>query len=158
MAGALDLNSFIYRTAYGPLSIGARGERICRVALGSAPLAGDERPSAATNACANQLMEYFAGKRTVFDVLLLMDGTSFQMQVWECVRQIPSAQTRTATEVAELIGHPGAARAVGAALRQNPLAVLVPAHRVIAANGRVDAADRAAQLRRAFRELEQRFA
>lgn len=151
-------NYFVYRTAFGPVTIGARAERICRITLGTSPLEGDERPSAATNACANQLMEYFAGKRTVFDVPVLLRGSDFQAQVWECAQRIPYGQVRTATEVAEIIGHGGAARAVGSAVRKNPIAVVVPAHRIVAASGRVEPDDAAAQLRRAFRELEQRFA
>lgn len=157
MASASDPNYFVYRTEYGPVSIGAVGERVRRVALGSVRLEGCERPSAVTNACANQLMQYFAGKRTLFDVPVLLEGSEFQMQVWDYVRQIPYGQTRTATEVAELIGHAGANRAVGSAVRKNPLVVLVPAHRVVAANGRIEPADRGAQLRHAFRELERRF-
>lgn len=151
-------NYFVYRTAFGPVTIGAHAERICRIALGASALEGDERPSAATNACANQLMEYFAGKRTVFDVPVLLRGTDFQVQVWECAQRIPYGQVRTAAEAAEIVGHTGAARAVGSAVRKNPIAVVVPAHRIVAASGRVEPDDTAAQLRRAFRELEQRFA
>lgn len=158
MPRILSSNFFVYRTAFGPVTIGACGERICRVALGTGPLEGDERPSAVTNACANQLMEYFAGKRTAFDVPVLLNGTDFQAQVWECAQRIPYGQVRTATEVAEIIGHAGAARAVGNAVRKNPIAVVVPAHRVVPASGRVEPDDAAAQLRRAFRDLEQRFA
>lgn len=153
---ATERNHHVYRTPYGLMTISASGPEICGVMLG-AQGAGAARPSEATNACATQLLEYFAGKRAVFTVPLLMEGTDFQRKVWEAICGIPYGQTRTATEIAELIGKPHANRAVGQAVRANPLAVLVPAHRVIAASGRVEPADQGAQLRAAFRKLEQGF-
>lgn len=157
MALAPNDSFFTYRTEYGPISICAKDDKIIRVALGRLRSTGEERPSATTNECATQLMEYFAGKRTIFDIPLLLQGTDFQKRAWERMLEIPYAQTCTATEIAELLGSPGASSAVGAAVRHNPLVVLVPAHRVVAASGRVEPNDRSARLRKAFRELERRF-
>lgn len=85
--------------------------------------------------CREQLVEYFAGERTEFDVPLALAGTEFQVEVWEALRRIPYGQTRSYGQVAKAIGRPGAARAVGGACRSNPVGVVVPCHRVIGGGG-----------------------
>jgi len=82
-----------------------------------------------------QLAEYFDGRRQEFDVPLAPQGQPFQLQAWKALRDIPYGETITYGEQARRIGHPDAARAVGAANGQNPIAVIVPCHRVIGANG-----------------------
>jgi methylated-DNA-[protein]-cysteine S-methyltransferase len=82
-----------------------------------------------------QLAEYFAGRRTEFDLPLDPSGTPFQQKVWSALRRIPFGETRTYAEVATQIGHPGAARAVGAASGRNPLSIVAPCHRVIGTRG-----------------------
>jgi methylated-DNA-[protein]-cysteine S-methyltransferase len=84
---------------------------------------------------AAQLGEYFAGVRTRFDLAVHMVGTPFQRRVWEALRSIPYAETMTYGALARAIGRPGAGRAVGAANARNPLAIVVPCHRVIGADG-----------------------
>jgi len=85
----------------------------------------------------SQLEAYFAGERTVFDLPLRAPGTGFQTQVWRGLRSIPFATTVTYGELARTVGHPRAHRAVGSANGRNPLAVIVPCHRVVAAGGRL---------------------
>ncbi len=82
-----------------------------------------------------ELQEYLAGKRTRFDVPLIPEGTSFQQRVWAELRRIPYGKTVSYREIAARIGKPNAARAVGTANGRNPLTVVVPCHRVIAADG-----------------------
>ena len=82
-----------------------------------------------------QLDEYFAGDRKSFDVELDATGTRFQRQVWESLRAIPYGETRSYGEIAHRIGKPKAVRAVGRANGANPIAVIVPCHRVIGADG-----------------------
>ncbi|NHC46593.1 methylated-DNA--[protein]-cysteine S-methyltransferase [Motilibacter aurantiacus] len=82
-----------------------------------------------------QLDEYFAGERRTFDVPLSPGGTPFQNQVWDALRAIPYGETASYVEVARAIGRPTASRAVGAANGRNPIAVIVPCHRVIGSNG-----------------------
>ncbi len=82
-----------------------------------------------------QLGEYFAGQRREFDLPLAPRGGDFQLRAWEALREIPYGETVTYGEQARRIGHPDAARAIGAANGQNPIAVIVPCHRVIGANG-----------------------
>src|ERR1700679_2791562 len=78
-----------------------------------------------------QLKEYFAGKRTVFDVPLKFEGTVFQEKAWRALLEIPHGETRSYAQQAEVIGSPRAVRAVGTANGQNPISIIVPCHRVI---------------------------
>ncbi|WP_343206281.1 methylated-DNA--[protein]-cysteine S-methyltransferase [Arthrobacter zhaoguopingii] len=84
---------------------------------------------------ARQLEEYFAGARRSFQLLLLPAGTGFQHRVWAAVARIPYGQTRTYRSIAAALGNPAMGRAVGAAVRANPLSILIPGHRVVAGNG-----------------------
>jgi methylated-DNA-[protein]-cysteine S-methyltransferase len=82
-----------------------------------------------------QLEEYFAGQRTEFDLPLRAAGTPFQHEVWAALQTIPYGEVRSYSEIAAQIGRPGASRAVGLANGRNPIAVIVPCHRVIGASG-----------------------
>ena len=84
---------------------------------------------------ADQLDAYFAGELTEFDVELDLAGTEFQRRVWEALRTIPYGETRSYGELADQVGKPGAARAVGLANGRNPVGIIVPCHRVIGADG-----------------------
>jgi len=84
---------------------------------------------------AAQLADYFAGRRMDFDLPLNPHGTPFQMRVWAALRDIPYGRTTTYGDLATGLGQPTASRAVGLANGRNPLAVIVPCHRVIGANG-----------------------
>ncbi|MDT5219784.1 MAG: methylated-DNA-[protein]-cysteine S-methyltransferase [Mycobacterium sp.] len=84
-----------------------------------------------------QLGDYFAGERLDFDVELDLGGTQFQQRVWKALLTIPYGETRSYGEIAGQIGAPGAARAVGLANGHNPIAIIVPCHRVIGASGKL---------------------
>ncbi len=86
-------------------------------------------------AAAQQLGEYFSGKRRRFELPLALHGTDFQRRVWNALTQIPFGETRSYSQLARHIGNPAACRAVGLANGRNPIAVIVPCHRVIGANG-----------------------
>lgn len=88
-------------------------------------------------AAVDQLNAYFAGDLHDFDVELDMGGTGFQQRVWKALLTIPFGETRSYGEIAEQIGAPGAARAVGLANGHNPIAIIVPCHRVIGASGKL---------------------
>jgi AraC family transcriptional regulator of adaptative response/methylated-DNA-[protein]-cysteine methyltransferase len=83
----------------------------------------------------SQLGEYFAGGRRAFDLPLAYPGSPFQQRVWDALLRIPYGETRTYAELARELGAPGAARAVGRANGANRIAIVVPCHRVIAADG-----------------------
>jgi len=83
----------------------------------------------------SQLREYFAGKRTVFDIPLAPEGTEFQKLCWQQLARIPYGQTISYGEQARRLGRPNSARAVGAANGKNPIGIIIPCHRVIGASG-----------------------
>jgi O-6-methylguanine DNA methyltransferase len=82
-----------------------------------------------------QLTEYLEGKRRVFELPLRLEGSDFQKEVWEAVARIPYGQTASYGQIAQLIGKPGASRAVGAANGANPIPIVIPCHRVIGKDG-----------------------
>ncbi|MCL6232514.1 MULTISPECIES: methylated-DNA--[protein]-cysteine S-methyltransferase [Acinetobacter] len=86
---------------------------------------------------AQQLNEYFAGKRQQFDLPLDFEGTAFQQQVWQALLTIPFGETRSYKQIAEQIGNVKAVRAVGAANSKNPISIIAPCHRVVGANGKL---------------------
>ena len=92
----------------------------------------NEKPFAVVR---QQLEEYFAGERTVFDLPLHLSGTDFQVQVLQELQRIPYGETTSYGEIAKRIGRPKAMRAVGAANGRNPIPIIVPCHRVIGSSG-----------------------
>lgn len=84
-----------------------------------------------------QLMDYFAGRRTQFDLPLAAIGTAFQQQVWQALQTIPPGTTWSYQQLADAIGNPKAVRAVGLANGKNPISIIVPCHRVIGKNGKL---------------------
>ncbi|MDT5020721.1 MAG: methylated-DNA-[protein]-cysteine S-methyltransferase [Mycobacterium sp.] len=83
----------------------------------------------------DQLEAYFAGELTDFELEFDLQGTEFQRRVWQALRTIPFGETRSYGAIAAQVGAPGAARAVGLANGHNPIAIIVPCHRVIGASG-----------------------
>lgn len=84
---------------------------------------------------AQQLSEYFSGKRKSFSLPLDFRGTDFQKKVWEALLTIPFGETRSYAQIAQQVGSPKAVRAVGAANGKNPISIIAPCHRVIGSNG-----------------------
>lgn len=146
---------YTYFTPAGPVTIAANGRALTRVALGKVALSGTCAPSDLTNKAATQIQEYLAGKRTVFHLPFSDVGTPFQQQVWKALADVPYAQTVTAADIAARIGHAGAHRAVGSAVRANPFAIVVPAHRLVRANGQPWGDGKPARLRAALLKFEQ---
>ena len=101
-----------------------------------------------------ELHEYFAAKRRIFDIPLDMQGTDFQLEVWRKLVDIPYGETRSYAQIAASIGRPSAVRAVGAANGSNPVAIIVPCHRVIGAGGRLTGYGGGLPLKKRLLELE----
>ncbi|NMB69098.1 MAG: methylated-DNA--[protein]-cysteine S-methyltransferase [Chloroflexi bacterium] len=138
-------------TPLGPMLAGATGQGVCllefadsgraevqlrRLAsrLGAASAPGESPFFAALRI---QLDEYFTGLRRHFSLPLVLAGTPFQLRVWIAVQAIPYGETRTYRALAAQIGSSDAARAVGSANGANPLAILVPCHRLTGADGKL---------------------
>lgn len=83
----------------------------------------------------HQLAEYFRGQRTSFELMLAPQGSPFQNKVWQLLLQIPYGETRSYGQLAEQLGQPGAARAVGLANGRNPIGIVIPCHRVVGSQG-----------------------
>jgi methylated-DNA-[protein]-cysteine S-methyltransferase len=94
-----------------------------------------ERDDDGLAAVVDQLEAYFAGSRETFDVPLDLQGTDFQRRVWAGLLEIPYGETMSYGELARRVARPGASRAVGLANGRNPVAIIVPCHRVIGADG-----------------------
>ncbi|MBX3363611.1 MAG: methylated-DNA--[protein]-cysteine S-methyltransferase [Phycisphaeraceae bacterium] len=101
-----------------------------------------------------ELHEYFTGGRGTFSVAIALRGTPFQLRVWHELRQIPRGVTISYAELAERIGSPAAVRAVGQANRVNPVAIVIPCHRVIAADGSLHGYAGGHAVKRRLLELE----
>jgi methylated-DNA-[protein]-cysteine S-methyltransferase len=93
------------------------------------------RVGAGFEEAAEQLEEYFAGRRREFSLDTRLAGTDFQRRVWAAVRAIPYGQTRTYAQLADAVGRPDRLRAVAATVGHNPLTVVVPCHRVVGSDG-----------------------
>ena len=127
--GALVRLTFL--DAADPDAAEAAERRRLAAAAGVEPQPSPERCRAA----AEQLAEYFAGRRRAFDLPLAPRGTAFQRAVWEELVRVPYGRTVSYGELAARLGRPGASRAVGGANNKNPLPIVVPCHRVIGADG-----------------------
>lgn len=101
-----------------------------------------------------QILEYLNGRRQEFDLPLAFAGTEFQRKVWQALREIPYGKTVSYGALAEHIGCPGGARAVGMANHANPLPILVPCHRVVGARGQLTGYAGGLELKRALLALE----
>jgi methylated-DNA-[protein]-cysteine S-methyltransferase len=123
-------------TPAGPVSFATDGERVTRVLLGDRRGDGG-RPTPLDREARRQLMDFFAGRRVEFDLPVAADLPRFTANVLEVVRRIPFGSTLSYGEVAKAVGSPRAARAVGQAVGSNPLPLLIPCHRVLAAGGRI---------------------
>jgi methylated-DNA-[protein]-cysteine S-methyltransferase len=120
-----------------------------------APEPAGVRDDAAFAAVRAALDAYFAGDPAALDAVpLAPTGTPFQRLVWDALRTIPHGQTRTYGQIADQIGRPSASRAVGAANGRNPIAILVPCHRVVGADGTLTGYAGGLERKRALLALE----
>lgn len=115
---------------------------------------GEETETPLLKKAAKELMEYFNGERKVFDIPFASHGTEFRLKVWEKLNLIPYGETRSYGEIAKMIGNPKASRAVGMANNRNPLAIIVPCHRVIGHDGNLTGYAGGLKLKQQLLDLE----
>lgn len=155
-----DANGAITGVEFGAREAAANGasaaatDRAGETAAGDAPAAPNHDATAALEAAAAQLREYLAGERTDFDLPLRPHGNEFEQAVWAELLRIPYGETTSYGEIARRIGHPGSARAVGRANGRNPIAIVVPCHRVIGSDGSLTGYGGGLDLKRALLTLE----
>jgi methylated-DNA-[protein]-cysteine S-methyltransferase len=106
---------------------------------------------------AKQLDEYFNNKRQIFDLPLILHGTDFQLKVWKALQTIPYGETRSYGEIAAMIGNPKACRAVGMANNRNPIAIIIPCHRVIGHDGSLTGYAGGLKLKQKLLDLEKKL-
>ena len=128
----------------------------CQVRLGIADCL--ERENRVIEKAKLELGEYFAGRRRSFSVPISLQGTAFQQRVWECLRSIPFGATISYREQARDLGQAAAVRATGSANGRNPIAIIVPCHRVVRSDGTLGGYAGGLGTKAGLLELEARFA
>jgi methylated-DNA-[protein]-cysteine S-methyltransferase len=124
----------------GRLTLVGEGDDLVALYFDHDPFAAKARAAGARDdrrlrRAVTELEEYFAGARTQFDLPLAPQGTAFQKAVWRALVGIPFGATASYGEIARSIGQPAASRAIGGANHRNPIAIIIPCHRVIGADG-----------------------
>lgn len=148
-------------TPIGPLTITATKKAVTAIRFGtqvpegSTPCTGAEATPLLRKA-AEEIGDYFAGSRRKFTLPLAPEGTPFQQKVWEALRTIPYGETRTYKQIAIQIGHNQSFRAVGMASNRNPIAIVVPCHRVIGYDGKLTGYAGGLDIKGRLLELEKR--
>jgi len=128
---------YTYQSSLGQLLITVSENRITSLSFGEKMPNETRGESILVTKVQKQLDDYFAGKLKAFDLPLNYQGTMFQMKVWKYLQSIPYGQTVSYQAVAEAIGHPKSARAVGTACKRNLIPIIIPCHRVISATGAI---------------------
>lgn len=130
------INYFCYDTEIGRIKISEKDEKIIGLVFSDYKKENEiEKETDAIRKTYLQLKEYLSGKRKNFDIEIEMIGTEFQKKVWKELLNIPYGETRSYKDIAIAIGNGKACRAVGNANNKNPIAIIVPCHRVIGSNG-----------------------
>lgn len=101
-----------------------------------------------------QLEEYFSKERTIFNLPIKLKGTDFQVSVWKKISEIPYGKTTTYGEIAESLGNRKLARAVGTACGKNPIAIIIPCHRVLGSNGKLGGYSYGIEIKKKLLDLE----
>ena len=139
-------------TPIGPLWLDRDGSGLSSVSFDGPSAAGSG--DALLEEAEAQLLAYFAGELTRFDLPLSPHGTEFQRRVWDAVAEVPYGTTTTYSAIASALGRPSACRAVGAANGRNPLAIVVPCHRVVGASGALTGYGGGLERKRGLLDLE----
>ncbi|MBE0010173.1 MULTISPECIES: methylated-DNA--[protein]-cysteine S-methyltransferase [unclassified Arthrobacter] len=140
-----------------PSAVGVAFAKLSKVAeaAGETPTAASLEADAGTfDRAQAQFHEYFAGKRRAFSLPVQPNGTDFQHRVWAAVLAVPYGETRSYKELAAQLGNPLMGRAIGAAIRVNPLAIIIPGHRVVSSSGGVTGYSAGPAVKRLLLDLE----
>ncbi|MCI2081765.1 MAG: methylated-DNA--[protein]-cysteine S-methyltransferase [Bacteroidales bacterium] len=149
-------NFAVYRSILGPLLMEYEEGKITLLRKSGSDTVGAGNPTSLTDDVFIQLEEYFAGQRRIFSVPLELHGTDFQMEVWKALLDIPYGHTKTYGEIACAVGNSKACRAVGMACNRNPIAIIVPCHRVIGFDGELTGYAGGIMMKRMLLDIERR--
>lgn len=146
---------YSFDTPYGCMAMAQEWDHIVRLFLPSDPMPRImSYPTPLLKEGERQLLEYFQGELQQFDLPLNPQGTPFQQRVWAALREIPCGQTRSYKELAGAAGCPQGFQAVGQANGENPIPILIPCHRVIAADGSLGGYRGGPELKRSLLSIE----
>jgi methylated-DNA-[protein]-cysteine S-methyltransferase len=150
----------VVETPLGPLTLEATPRGLCAVRFpgGGPARAEDARDPVALAEAAARFEAYFAGQPQDFDLTLDLRCSPFERAVWTRLLEIPYGETISYSELARAVGRPDIVRGVAAAVGRNPLAIVVPCHRVVAADGRLTGYRGGLQRKQALLDLERRVA
>jgi methylated-DNA-[protein]-cysteine S-methyltransferase len=148
-----------FESPVGPLLLAGDSNVLRLVSFETSKHSAPPRPDWKQNVAAfaeviRQLRAYFGGELKEFDLPLAMEGTEFQIRVWNALRTIPYGETISYAQLARHIGNPKAVRAVGLANGSNPIPIIVPCHRVIGSDGSLTGFGGGLSTKRKFLELE----
>ncbi len=152
----VEPSRFGVRTVLADLTVGVHADAVVRIELGRC--ASRQPRTALERLAARELQEFMCGARRAFSFPIRTAGTEFEEQVWNAVRRIPFGATATYGAIARRLGQPGAARAVGSANGRNPIPIVIPCHRVVAASGGLGGYGGGLELKRRLLALEARTA
>lgn len=148
----------VVESPVGPLTLESNGEQVTHLHLPNTGAAANGSSAGKVapplREAARQLDQYFAGKRTEFSLPVAPAGTAFQRSVWLSLADIPYGEVVSYAEVAGWVGRPTAYRAVGQANGANPLAIILPCHRVVASGGGIGGYGGGLDLKRQLLALE----
>ena len=141
----------------GPLTVMEEGGHIIRIKFNTDVGDAIKKETPVIMEAFRQLSDYFDGELKTFDLPLKPEGTPFQLKVWEALRTIPYGETRSYGDIARQIGNPKACRAVGMGNHNNPIAIVVPCHRVVGADGSLTGYGGGLPIKRQLLELENHY-
>lgn len=147
------MDSISLATPLGPITVFASARGVSRLEFCPGPARG---ANPILEQARQQLEQWFAGKRTDFDLPLDLAGTKFQLAVWRELINIPRGETRTYGQIAVALGKANGARAVGGACGANPLPIIVPCHRVVGSDGSLTGFGCGLELKEKLLALEQK--
>lgn len=133
------MSIFFYKTIIGSIGIEEKENKICRLYFQgqNIPDEIEIKETAILKKAGSELKSYLNGEIKKFSFPLYIEGTDFSKKVWEALCKIPYGQTLTYKQLAEKVGNPKAARAVGLACNKNPIPIFIPCHRVIGSSGKL---------------------
>lgn len=131
-------SAYTYNTILGPITIVEENQQITQIGFEADKLENAEiKQTTLIKQTYEQITQYLEGKRKKFEIPINPKGTTFQQKVWKALLTIPYGKTNSYQEIAQKIGNPKASRAVGMANHNNPIAIIIPCHRVIGKNGKL---------------------
>jgi len=152
--GKLSLFYDIFESPVGPLYLIFSGKLLAGISFNKPPHIPFRKNPVSKNFI-KEIEDYFHGTRRDFtQKIKFLKGTDFEKKVWLCLKDIPFGETRTYKWVAEKIGDPLAARAVGQALSRNPIPIVLPCHRVIESDGSIGGYSSGVNIKRRLLEME----